>query len=46
MAKEDITAFFLPDLQLRDYEAEKLTDMPLFMGRTALAGRFWFQPPG
>jgi hypothetical protein len=38
--------FILPDLQLRDYQAATLTDIPPFMGRTALTGRYWFQRPG
>jgi SAM-dependent methyltransferase len=34
---------FGPELTLHRYEPEILTNMPLFMGRNALVGRYWFR---
>lgn len=46
MTKENLTALLAPELTLRSYQPEKLTGMPLFMGRNALIGRYWFHRPG
>ncbi|GMW07645.1 MAG: class I SAM-dependent methyltransferase [Gammaproteobacteria bacterium] len=40
---DTIAALFQPDLKLKAYEPELLTGMPMFMGRSALVGRYWFQ---
>ena len=39
----DIERLFAPELELRAYRPELLTGMPLFMGRSALAGRYWLR---
>ncbi len=44
-SREEILALFQPELELRAYEPERLSGMPLFMGRTALVGRYWFHRP-
>ncbi len=46
VAKEQLTALFGPELSLRSYQPEELTGMPLFMGRSALVGRYWFHRNG
>ncbi len=38
-----IERLFAPELELRAYRPELLTGMPLFMGRSALAGRYWLR---
>lgn len=35
-----------PHLRLRAYEPEIMRNMPLFMGRSALVGRYWLQKTG
>jgi len=44
--RKTIEALFAPELELRDYRPELLTGMPLFMGRSALAGRYWLRRRG
>lgn len=43
VSHEVITGLFAPELTLRAYRPEMLTGMPLFMGRSALVGRYWFR---
>lgn len=38
-----IEALFAPELQLLEYEPETLSGMPLFMGGSALVGRYWLR---
>lgn len=40
-----LVRLFAPELVLRAYRPEVLTGMPLFMGRSALVGRYWFHRP-
>lgn len=42
-AHEAIIRLFGPELALQAYRPELLTGMPLFMGRRALVGRYWFR---
>lgn len=42
VAADAIAALLGPELSLRSYRPEALTGMPLFMGCSALAGRYWF----
>jgi 2-polyprenyl-3-methyl-5-hydroxy-6-metoxy-1,4-benzoquinol methylase len=41
VARADVVKLFSPELMLRSYFAEPL-HLPLFMGRSALAARYWF----
>jgi len=41
--RRKIVALFGPELTLREYRAEKLTDMPIFLGGSGLIGRYWFR---
>jgi SAM-dependent methyltransferase len=43
ISDKELTALFQPELSLQKYEPELLTNMPLFMGRRALVGRYWFR---
>lgn len=43
MTRAAITALMAPELELRSHTDERLTGMPLFMGRTALVDRYWFR---
>ncbi|MDH5276058.1 MAG: class I SAM-dependent methyltransferase, partial [Gammaproteobacteria bacterium] len=38
-----IVRLFAPELALQAYQPEVLTGMPVFMGRSALVGRYWFR---
>lgn len=46
MYRSTIEELFAPELELRDYRPQLLTGMPLFMGRSALAGRYWLRRTG
>ncbi len=43
VSHEVLVRLFAPELVLKAYRPELLTGMPLFMGRTALVGRYWFR---
>ena len=45
VAHETLERLFAPELVLQAYRPELLTGMPLFMGRSALVGRYWFRRP-
>lgn len=45
VSRDDITALFAPELELHAYEEEELHELPLFIGRSALTGRYWFKRP-
>lgn len=45
VAHEAIIQLFAPELVIQAYQPEVLTGMPLFMGRSALVGRYWFRRP-
>lgn len=46
LAREAVEALMGPELTLCAYRPEALTGMPLFMGRSALVGRYWFRRTG
>jgi hypothetical protein len=43
VTREAMVRLFAPELVLQAYRPEVLTGMPLFMGRSALVGRYWFR---
>lgn len=43
VAREAMVELFAPELVVQAYRPELLTGMPLFMGRSALVGRYWFR---
>ncbi|CAG0941527.1 cobalt-precorrin-6B (C15)-methyltransferase [Gammaproteobacteria bacterium] len=43
IARDTIERLLAPELVLRAYQPELLGGMPLFMGRSALVGRYWFR---
>jgi SAM-dependent methyltransferase len=43
VAHEALVRLFAPELVIQAYRPEVLTGMPLFMGRSALVGRYWFR---
>jgi SAM-dependent methyltransferase len=43
VSRNDVIALFAPELELHDYVEEELRDLPLFLGRSALTGRYWFR---
>lgn len=43
VSREVLVRLFAPELVLQAYRPEVLTGMPLFMGRSALVGRYWFR---
>jgi len=46
VARKDLVTLLGPELSLKDFQPEKLSGMPLFMGLSALAGRYWFRRTG
>ena len=42
LSRQALVALLAPELQLRAYRPERLTGMPVFMGLSALVGRYWF----
>lgn len=42
VSRADIAALFAPELTLHDYREERLS-LPLFIGCSALASRYWFK---
>ena len=43
VSREELARLFGSELVLHAYEPETLTGMPLFMGRSAQVGRYWFR---
>lgn len=43
VSREVLVRLLAPELVLQAYRPEVLTGMPLFMGRSALVGRYWFR---
>jgi SAM-dependent methyltransferase len=43
VSHEALFRLFAPELVIQAYRPDVLTGMPLFMGRSALVGRYWFR---